>query len=116
VLTPPRDRTVLDVIQSLRDKSWLRASPEVELAGELSLSLYSTIKDYAVGRAGELARSSARHAAHYAAHAADLAAMRDVPTALSRLRAARGNLDAVVEGTLASAAPSAEDVERALRV
>lgn len=59
----------LDVLQSLRDKSLLRALPEAPLAFDLRLGMYESIRAYAAERLAETAHAATvrqRHAQYFA--------------------------------------------------
>lgn len=51
----------LDVVQSLRDKSLLRAWEPADLPGELRFGMYANIREYAAEKLGDRATIEARH-------------------------------------------------------
>ena len=65
---PPRSRSVLDVLSSLRDNSLLRVTQTPELAGEVRFTLLDTIRNYAAQKLEQtngVERALERHAAYY---------------------------------------------------
>lgn len=107
VLDVPGGGWVGDQVQALRDKSLVRAWPleQPELAGELRLGLYESIREYAAERLVEMGAGEVRerHRAHYLELGQALAAKVDGhggPEALARLALERENLLAVVRRAL----------------
>jgi len=97
--------STLDVLQSLRDKSLLRAH---DGAGEARLGTYESIRAYAAEQLAPAARKEAerRHARHYVAYARalleDSPVRRDVPRRRKRLLLELENLAAIPDRLLAS--------------
>ncbi|HYI00251.1 ATP-binding protein [Hyalangium sp.] len=119
VLVPaPGGTEVLEIVQALRSKSLLRAGASEGLQGELRLSLYESIREYASSRLaerGEREALVARHAEYYLALARGLhGPARAGGEALRRLMLERENLLAVCEHALAAQPPTSESVKRAL--
>lgn len=111
--------SALDLVQSLRDKSLLRASPAA--AGPVRFSLYEGVREFAAEKLaalGERAPAEERHAAHYLA-AGEAAALEidrsGAIDALNRLADDAENLLAVATGSLDPARISRGSVERAAR-
>ncbi|MCY1054658.1 tetratricopeptide repeat protein [Nannocystis sp. SCPEA4] len=104
---------VLPVLESLCRHSLVRATPRLDLGGEVRFSLYETIREFAAERlaaAPELAaRLADRHAAHYAEFGRALA----VPAAAAggqaavRLAVELDNLIAAHAHAIADASPDA---------
>jgi predicted ATPase/class 3 adenylate cyclase len=116
---PSGDVDVLEVIQALRSKSLLRADAPERLSGELRLSMYESIREYASAKLAEAEDSAAlvvRHAEFYLSLARELG----VPArgggveALHRLMLERENLLAVCDHALAAWPPTLDSVQRGL--
>jgi predicted ATPase/class 3 adenylate cyclase len=120
VLVPPRDGPdVLEIVQTLRSKSLLRADISEGLPGELRLGMYESIREYASARLAEMAQGEAlisRHAEYYLSRARQLRgpARGGEAEALRRLMLERENLLAVCDHALAAWPPTPESVKRAL--
>lgn len=115
----PSAPPVLDVIASLRDRSLLRAGEPDGLPGEVRLSMYDSIREFAAARLAESEhreRALERHARHYVERGAALAkdASRGVPSARRKLVLERENLLSVVERVMASRPITAQAAEPAL--
>jgi predicted ATPase/Tfp pilus assembly protein PilF len=108
----------LDRIQSLRDKSLLRAAPGAP-GRAIRFSLYEGVRELAAEKLGEMGEAAAagdRHAAHYLAAGAAWAASYErtgAVDALDRIGDELENLLAVVDRALA-APPSRAAAEQAL--
>lgn len=115
----PAAPPVLDVVQSLRDKSLLRAVPT--RGGDLRLSAYEAIREYASRRldeAGTRAETVGRHAAHYVETAERRITGVEVEggaEAHHALLLERENLLAVVDRVLSARPVTARTAEPALR-
>jgi predicted ATPase len=112
--------TVLDVVQTLVERSLLRAYEPPGTSGELRYRLYESVREYAAEKLAEgsaITSTVARHACHYAILARSLTRMvdgRGAKRALDRLALEMENLIAVHQHALASGADGAAD--RALAV
>ncbi|XXF75446.1 adenylate/guanylate cyclase domain-containing protein [Myxococcaceae bacterium GXIMD 01537] len=122
VALPPFGAGVLEVVQSLRSKSLLRAYAPDDLPGELRLGMYESIREYASARLVEMGRASmvmARHAAWYLTQSMGL---RDRVRgggggeALRRLSLERENLLSACDNSLATVPSTEESLSRALGV
>jgi predicted ATPase len=117
----PSAFTVIDVLESLCDKSLLRRVSSPELPEEPRFGMYEGIRSFALGRletAGTLAATRARHARYFLAYAEPWAAHDAYPEVrerANRLAAERENIWALVEPALAGAPLSAADAVVALR-
>jgi len=116
---PPGGVDALEVVQALRSKSLLRADAPEGLPGELRLSMYESIREYASARLGETGGAAAlvaRYAEYYLALGRELhePASRGDAEALRRLTLERENLLAVCDHALAAWPPTQESVYRAL--
>ncbi|MCH7493751.1 tetratricopeptide repeat protein, partial [bacterium] len=95
---------ILEVVQSLRDKSLLRSYEVENFPGQLRLGMYDTIREYAAAKRGEmepaaLASLEERHAIHYVRVGDELAGGLDGPwrpPSLDGLSLEQDNLLAVV--------------------
>jgi predicted ATPase/class 3 adenylate cyclase len=117
---PPDSPDVLDVIQSLRSKSLLRATATGDIEGERRLSLYESVHEYASERlaeSGGAASAVVRHAAFFLEQARRLSRMLHGSTgveALRRLSIERENLLAVCDYALAERPATPESLGRVL--
>jgi len=108
---PPRSRSVLDVLGSLRDNSLLRVTQTPEFAGEVRFTLLDTIRSYAAQKleqANGVDRALERHAAYYLARGevwSALVEQRVGPDALNRLAVELPNLVEVHRAALAANDP-----------
>jgi predicted ATPase len=95
---------VLDVVQSLRDKSLVYAGESTELRTELRLALYDSIREYAAEKladSGELEGAVERHAAHHLATARWTRRPDEAsPEAMRRLTSEHKNLKAIYDRSL----------------
>lgn len=94
----PNAPMVLDVIESLRNKSLLTARPCDELGGEIRFGMLDTIRRYVSDRLTAPARAAVeeRHASYFLKVGHDLAALVESgPAALTRLAVEKSNLLAV---------------------
>lgn len=118
-LAAPGAPAVIDVIESLRAKSLLRAADAPGVEGELRLSLYESVRAFAARGLAEGARElETRHAKYFVESAEAWAARveaRDGEDARARLLLERENLLAVVERILGRGTVSARIAELALR-
>jgi predicted ATPase/DNA-binding SARP family transcriptional activator len=115
----PSAPPVIDVIAALRDRSLLRASEPDGLPGELRLSMYDCVREFAAARLAESAlreRALERHAHHYVERGRVFAkeASRGTPAARRRLVLERENLLSVVERVMANRPITAHAAEPAL--
>jgi predicted ATPase/class 3 adenylate cyclase len=118
---PPWGPDALELLQSLRAKSLLRAWTPEGLAGEPRLGMYESIREYASARLAETGTGASvrmRHADFYVTRAL---ALRDQARgggglqALRRLALERDNLLAACDHSLAVPSPTPESVSRLLR-
>jgi predicted ATPase len=95
---------VLDVVQSLRDKSLVYAGQSTELRTELRLALYGSIREYAAEKlvaSGELEGVVERHAAHHLAIATWTRRPDEAtPEAMRRVAGEHENLKAIYDRSL----------------
>jgi len=110
---------VLEIVQTLRSKSLLRAGASEGVQGELRLGMYESIREYASARLAELGEGAAlvvRHAEHYLGLARELRgpARGGGVEALHRLMVERENLLAVCDHALSAWPPTPESVNRTL--
>jgi predicted ATPase len=95
---------VLDVVQSLRDKSLVYAGQATEPRAELRLALYESIREYAAEKladSGELEEAVERHAAHHLAIASWTRRPDEAsPEAMRRLTGEHENLKAIYDRSL----------------
>lgn len=114
---PAGSPSVIDVIESLRAKSLIRAEQSA-ITGELRLSLYESVRAFAVRGLPSARELEARHA-KYAVEAAEAWSSaietREGDRARALLILERENLLAVVERILGRGAVSARTAELALR-
>jgi predicted ATPase len=116
----PEVLDVLDVIQSLRGKSLLRAAPMGDFVGELRLFLYESVREYASERLAESGGSAlavARHADFFLVHAGVLTGLLHGSSgveSLRRLSSERENLLAVCDHALVERPATAESLARVL--
>jgi predicted ATPase len=118
---PSGEADVLEVIQSLRSKSLLRAYAPDGLRGELRLGMYESIREYAAARLVERGDGAALVARHGDFYLELARCLRDPPPgsggeALRRLALERENLLAVCDQALAVRPLTPESVSRALGV
>jgi predicted ATPase len=106
---------VLEVIETLREKSLIHATETPALRGEMRLGVYASIRDFAARSLDETAARAleARHADHIVS-AAESSAAGD-PTRRARILAERDNLLAVIERVLGRGPVTARTAEPALR-
>ncbi|WP_075006301.1 ATP-binding protein [Stigmatella aurantiaca] len=110
---------VLEVVQALRSKSLLRSDAAEGLSGELRLSMYESIREYASARLDETglgAELVSRHAEYYLSLARELRgpAKGGGVEALRRLTLERENLLSVCDYAFKEGSPTLESVQRAL--
>lgn len=104
---------ILDVVQSLVERSLVRTYEPSGMPGELRYRLYESVRDYAAERLDELggtAQTDERHAAHYTELARRLRQEldgRDAKRAHARLAVETENLVAVHQRALASSGDGA---------
>jgi len=113
----PGAPTILDVFQSLRDKSLVRAQSVGRGPGEVRLGLYESIRDFALEKLAEAEdqhRVEARHAHYFLEHGAKWAQRADLGArdAARRLADELDNLRAVY----ARARPGSDEALRAILV
>jgi predicted ATPase/class 3 adenylate cyclase len=117
---PPWGLGALDILESLRAKSLLRAWTPEGFGGELRLGMYESIREYASARlveTGEEPGMSARHAAYCIGRARGLREQvrgGGGLEALRRLALERENLLAACDSSLATWPPTRDAVTRAL--
>ena len=115
----PSAPPVVDVLQSLREKSLLFARRD---EGGLRLDMYLTVRDHAAARLrreGAEAGVEARHAEWFASRAETLAEQADgarARDAVAELEASRDNLLAVIESALRADDPDPSRFDAALRI
>lgn len=120
IALPPFGPGVLEVVQSLRSKSLLRAYAPDDLPGELRLGMYESIREYASARLAELGGASsvvARHGAYYLALARgwrERVGWGGGGEALRRLSLERENLLTACDNALEASPATRESLSRAL--
>jgi len=113
---------VMDVVQSLREKSMLRADEVEQTDGELRFGLFHSIRAWAreqVDDAGAVDAARERHARWYLEEGERWLAELPTHDGVEARRAMAADLDnllAVHERALAAEPPSAEIIERAARI
>ena len=119
---PPvtRAAVVLDVIETLRQRSLLFSAPAPGLPGEVRLGMLSSVRAFALEKLEPAARAAvlARHASHVVRAAEEhqrLLATKDGPEHRARILAERDNLVEVIERVLGRERVTARTAEPALR-
>jgi predicted ATPase len=122
VALPPFGPGVLEVVQSLRSKSLLRAYAPDDLPGELRLGMYESIREYASARLAEMGSVITVMARHGACYLSLARGLREQVLgggggeALRRLSLERENLLAACDTALATTPATVESLSRALGV